>query len=420
MPLFEYSGADPNGAPVRGTMFSASVTSAASDLERQGFRVDHLGLVSNPHDPIPSEFGRTEAAPPPTTAAAKDITSERSYVQTHVLGQVINKIPLSILLFFFRSLHTMTRAGVSPVQSLETIAGQQRDPRMRAIGREMQAHALEGRPLSFGMQRYPEVFTPLMVSLIRTGEEAGMLEKSLLLVATYIDKEIKLRNLIRRLTLYPKIVVGASIIIIMGANSIIGMFNGKPLWSPLTQPATWVCLAPWIVGIWAFIKFGLPNPNVKTWWDQFLGGIPYLGKTIKLLAMAKFGRALGALYQGGVPLHRATLLAADACGNEYIRGRIYPAARDLEQGASVFETFARTGVVDGIVLDMVKTGETTGNLDQMLEKVADFYEDDAEVRANVMANILGVVALLAVGVYVLFVVLTFYTGYFAGMFSAAQ
>lgn len=304
------------------------------------------------------------------------------------------------------------------VQTLETLGRQTGNSILKSVLRELTEHAREGRPMSFGMQRYPEVFTPLMLSMVRVGEESGSLDSTLRYTADYIDREIKLRNLIRRQTMYPKVVIGASIVIILVANWIIAGLGGKGLSSPLTSPATWIVLAPLIAGMWLFVKLGLPNPRIKHDFDEFIHRIPYLGTTVKMMVMAKFGRALAALYRGGVPLHRATLLAADACGSEAIRARLYPVGKRLEQGESLTTTFAETGAVDGIVLDMIQTGESTGNLDQMLDKMADFYEDDSETRANAMAMILGVVCLLLVAAYVLYVLVTFYSGYFGTLSGA--
>lgn len=419
MPIFEYRGKDQEGKPVRGTLSASSVGAAAAELETKGLSVEHLGVAQLLGDPIPSDFGRPKEQS--STTEAPPQPRERSYVEAHVVGQLVLKPPLSELLFFFRQLSTMLSAGVGIVQSLDTLSNQVRDPRMGPILKNMRAIVLEGKPLSSGMEVYPEAFTPLMISLTRTGEEGGMLDGSLRLVADYIDQEIKLRNLYRRLTLYPKLVVAASIIIIMGANAIISMLKpgARGLTSPLTEPSTWVCLGPILIGLFVWFRLIVPNPAMRAKWDQFLSMLPYIGKTLNQFAMAKFGRALGALYRGGVPIAKATLLAAEASGNEFVRSRFIDTPKKLEQGYTLQQAFAETGVVSPIVLDMVATGESTGNLDLMMDKMADFYEDEAETRATTSAYIVGVLALLLVGMYVGYVVINFYAGHFNNIASGA-
>jgi type II secretory pathway component PulF len=124
--------------------------------------------------------------------------------------------------------------------------------------------------------------------------------------------------------------------------------------------------------------------------------------------MAKFGRAFGALYQAGVPLPKVLKLAADSCGNEYVRAKLYPASKVLEGGAGITETLRSTGALSPIVIDMLSTGEMTGNLDQMLNKMSDYYQDEAKTRSIQLGHFMGVLVLLVVGIYIGFVVLSFY------------
>jgi type II secretory pathway component PulF len=422
MPVFEYRAVDNEGKPVTGTVFGASLNAVADDLAQRGLTVERLGLASIPGDPVPRDFAGdaqevarkgVETLPPPVTD--EPTYAPRPAIITDVLGPIA-PVSLSALLFFFRQLSTMLSAGVNMVQSLDTLSTQTADPRLRAAIREFREHALAGRPITAGMQRYPEMFSPVMISLTRVGEEMGTLDKSLKLIAHYIEREIELRNLYRRLLLWPKIVVASSIFIILGANSIIA-FLGKPggISSPLTTLSTWVVLGPLIVLAFLFFRIGVRQPAIRSAYDQFLQSLPYLGTTLSQIAMAKFGRAFGALHGGGVPIAKSVQLAADSCGNEFLRAKMYPAARDIENGTGVADAFSRTGAFSPIVLDMTRTGETTGNLDLMLTKLAEYYEDDARVRSTQTAYIVFIVVYLAVAIYVAYVVISFYAGYFGGM-----
>jgi MSHA biogenesis protein MshG len=420
MPVFEYTANNAAGEPVTGTLLSASLASAAEELARQGYEVRHVGLAGGAGDPVPVEFQPGAARAETAREAPRDISSERPYVLTGIVGPLLNKVPLAPLLFFFRQLATMLKSGMGMVESLDTLARQTSDPRLRQVVLELRQHAHEGRPISFGMQRYPEMFTPLMLSLVRVGEESGFLDRSLAQIAEYIEREIELRNHIRRVTIYPKLVIAASIVIILGANLIITAVGGTmKLDSLLTRPSTWLVLGPIIVGIWLFLRVGLQNPQTKRSWDQFLLVLPVFGPAIRGLCMAKFGRAFGMLYAGGVPVPKAVQLAADACGNEELRARIYPAASRLQDGAGITESFAQTGAFEPIVLDMTRTGETTGNVDFMLGKVAEFYEEEGRTRSHQFAVTFGVIAVLIVAIYVAVTVINFYMQYFGGMAQRA-
>lgn len=427
MPVFEYRARNADGENVKGTLLSATLADAADDLAKRGYVVEHVALAEGFDDPIPRDFhasttDRSETSQQNETSHAEvdPTTQQRSYMQTHVVGQLVGRVSLQQLMFFFRQLGTMLNAGVSIIQSLDTLSNQTRDPKLASIVRELSHHAREGRPLSAGMQRYPEVFTPLMLSLMRAGEEGGMLEGSVNLIADYIDREIEIRNLLRRVTIYPKLVIGASIFIVLATNMVIASLGKEGgLKSPLTEVSTWVVLGPLLIGIFLFVRLGLPNPRIKQNYDQVLLALPGFGTTVRQLCMAKFGRAFGALYAGGVSIPKATQLAADACGNEHLRSQIYTAVRGLEEGQSVADSFRRTGAFSQIVLDMTHTGETTGNLDSMLMKMSEYYEEEGKTRSIQFGYALGVAALVAVGIYVAYVVISFYTGYFGGIMEGA-
>lgn len=433
MPTFEYQAVGADGQTTTGVLVGSSLDAAMAELRDKGMQVLRIGVTSNLHDPLagvavaPSrrEMPGVETAPPPSdylydtpspvTEHPSDerILEQRSYMATSVWGPMVGKVGLNHLAFFFRQLSTMLNAGVPFVQSLDTLSNQARDPKLKNILREFRTHVEAGRPMSTGMQRYPEVFSPVMLSLTRAGEQSGMLDESLGIVADYIDREIKLRNLYRRVTFYPKLQLVLSVVIILGANLIIGSINAKAtkLYSPLTDIRTWFWLTPLIIIVFLFLRVGLANPRVKYNWDQFTSHIPYLGNTLRQLSMAKFGRAFGALYKGGVPITQAMQLSADASGNEYLRAKMYPAAKVLESGAGIGETFKSTRAFSPIVLDMVHTGETTGSLDQMLGKMSDFYEDEAETRSTQLAYVSGAVIGLVVMIYIGYVIISFYTGF---------
>ena len=454
MPTFQYQAVRQDGESISGFVFGSSLDTAMGDLMNRGLNVQSIGVATSVNDPLGA------AAPPPpikqeiprpepvnpidfaadyvvdgrgvrverNVSAADSVaagvesyaghsgyssgpsTAQRSYVQTSVLGPVIGKVALSTLAFFFNQLGTMLRAGVPMVQSLDTLSNQTRDPRFKHVVQEMKGHVEAGRPMSAGMQRYPEVFTPVMLSIIRTGEEGGFLDESLFTVAKYTEDEIELRNLYRRVTIYPKLLIGASILIIGGTNLIIGAIapGGQKLSSPLTNLSTWFVLVPLMVGLFLFFRVGLANFRIKYNWDMFISFIPFIGGTVRQTSMAKFGRAFGALYQAGVPLPQVVKLSADSCGNEYMRAKLYPASKVLEGGAGITETLRSTGALSPIVIDMLSTGETTGNLDQMLNKMSDYYQDEAKTRSVQLGHFMGVLAFLIVAIYIAFIVVTFY------------
>ena len=438
MPTFEYEATHDDGRTVRDTAFGASLEEVVQNLALKGLLVTKINQAGS-FDPIPESFSGYSAAtaiapqPAPTTTevpASEALKTEairtvapkgqeisgnpRGYLSAHVWGPLAGEVPLIALSGFFRQFAAMMGAGVPLVTSLETLSKHSQSAKLTRIILEMRDNTQRGLPMSDAIQRYPEVFPSLTVSMIRAGEEGGFMQKASALNADYFDQEIELRNLYRRETAYPKLVVVASIVIISAANMIIkslGKTGG--IYSPLTDPAVMLVLVPGLIAWLVLMKVGLANPRVRYNWDLVLLKIPYLGTTLHQFAMAKFGRALGALYKGGVSVPRSIQLAADACGNEFLRSQIYPAATKLESGAGLAETLQATSAFSPLVLDMVSTGEMTGSLDGMLDKISSFYEGEAKVRAEQLGRVTGVFAFLCVAIYVGFVVISFFAGQLA-------
>jgi len=453
MPTFEYQAESADGRVVNGRVFGTSMDQALRDLSNQGLMVMKIGAATNPNDPL-AEFATVQAAPAvaraPVAAPARQAeiprfeippepayepsssenrpvaneappTEQRTYMETSVWGPLVGQVPLTDVQFFFRQGATMLEAGVPIVQAFETLARQSKSHKFQVILSEIVGHIKEGRPISAGLQRYPEVFGPVVVSMIRAGEEGGFLDRAMAMIAQYLERDIALRNLYKRITFYPKLQVGASILIIVVTNMILASIGtSSRLSSPLTTPATWFILGPLLVFGFLLYRLGLANPSTKHTWDTMASNIPYVGATVRQLAMARFGRAFGCLYQGGVPLPKALKLSADSCGNEYLRARMYSAIGGLEQGHGIAETFRQTEAFNPIVLDMVGTGETTGNLDFMLNKMAEYYEGEAETRSTKTAQVTGVVIGLLVAIYIGFIVISFWSGQGAAVSSAVN
>ena len=411
MPLFTYTATRPDGQTVSGTAVGASFETVAGQLQSQGMTVLSLVAAPGPGDPVDRPPSATSEPPRPS---APPPTGERSFMATQVAGPVVGQVSMTALHFFFRQFGTLLNAGINPADALETLSRQTGSPKLTSVLREAKDHVIAGRPVSTGFQRYPEVFSPLMMSMIRVGEEGGFLPEQCLQLADYLQRDMELRNTIKRETAMPKVTIGASVLIILAANGVIQAVSPGGLTLP-TPWITWFAAAAIGIGVFLFVKYFLPRPEVRRSFDEIVINLPAIGPMVHGFAMAKFGRAFGALYKGGVGIPKAVQLSADACGNQAVRAKVLPAVSKIESGGSVSEVFASTGAFSPLVLDMTRTGEVTGNMDEMLVRMSEFYEDEGVTKAQMAAKVIGVLALIAVAVYVLFILVTFYSSYFGRM-----
>ncbi len=471
MPTFQYSALDDGGSPVTGSVIGQDIQQAMETLKKRGLQVDRIEVarlindsLSTPPQPYAGATPQPEVQPSypmhpategtygaamsaqigadatfapretPAEAAARHLgllnpttpqegfyQADRNIIATKILGPVLLRAPLSQLGFFFRQLSTMLKAGVPIVHATATLMGQAKDPRMKSVSESVHASVKAGRPITEGLRRYPETVGPVLLAIVRIGEQGGFVDDALAQAADYVQREVELRNLYRRVTFYPKLIFVSSFIIIGMANTIIStVAPGSPgIQNPLAI-GTWVAIASALIGIWLFLRIGLQNRAVKAVYDQIVLKVPVIGKTMHEMAMARFGRAFGAMYKAGVPVGEAMRLGAAACGNEALRVRMTPHFAALDHGAGMLHTFQMTGAFSPIVLDMVATGETTGNVDQMLSKVAEYYEDEAATKQMAVATVVGVVCFLIVAIYIGYIIIHFYTSYFGGIMKYAN
>lgn len=437
MALFRYVGTQADGTPSQGEVLAVSMQEAVTRLQAQGVTVEEVSKAVDANDPLasaevfravpnaanPAAGSRSTSEQRPTEGRYDEgpPTDPRSRIETEFAGALVGGVPLSDLQFFFRQLSTMLSAGLGAAQAMDVLAQQTRNPKLKMIVSETRDHIVAGRPMTAGFQRYPEVFSPLMVSMVRMGEEGGLVAEQTRMLADYIQRDIELRNIIRRETAYPKLVLGASVVIITATNILLQSLKpgAQGINSPLTTYGVLIVVIPLCIAGFIGVKLAKQRPEIMSTWHSFTASLPWIGGMIRGFAMARFGRAFGALYAAGIPSPKAFRLAADACGNEALRFQMQSAADDIENGMSMSEAFLRTRAFNPLVIDMVRTGEMTGNIDLMLNKMAEYYEDEGSVQARQSAMILGVVVFLAVAIYVGFVIISFYTGMYGGIGAAS-
>ena len=316
---------------------------------------------------------------------------------------------------FFRELATLVGAGVTVGMSLTTLREQVPPGRLKMAVIEGAHKAQGGHPFSEVMVRYSDVFTPVEVALVRVGEEAGHLDRLLAQIASYLEQEYSLRQMISRETFYPKIVFGALIAFPTVVPAIIATFVMGPgagfvvLLKGIIRLLVMVMLA---LGAYALVRYMIrSNSTFANSWDLLKLNLPVLGPVIRRLALARFSRGLATLYDAGVGMPQAVSLAADLTGIPAMRGPMQAAAVKLESGASASEVLAEVPYMDDMALRMLRTGETTGSVDAMMLRVAEHFEEASGSSLRRMTTLIMPVATIIAGIFVLILAVQVYGGY---------
>lgn len=417
MSTFTYQARDLEGKDVSGIIEADDARGAASSLREQGLFTLHLAETVNARPATVSlPTGATETrgsfTPGHTPMPRTPRIGEQSSV--HIAPFLIS-VPLPEVAIMFRQMGTLLNAGVPMVQSISTLAQQTRSGRLKSILEDATGIVASGNPFSDAMAKYPAVFAPIQVELIRAGETGGLLETMCDRIADYLEREIETRRKLKRETLYPKMVLGVAglvILILTFVQAGMGKTGANLVGSRIGFAVTVGVIA---FGIWWLARYLNQFPVYGGMWDRFKMRIPGTGDVARKYATARFARAMAALYGGGVNLFRAVEIGARACGNRAIGEEILSHAPALNNGEGISGMLARSGLLSPLAIQMARTGEQTGSLDTMMNKVADYLENEADAKAHQVAVITGVLALLLAACVVAYIVISFYVGMFSSI-----
>lgn len=388
MPRYRYTAKTPQGSTVTGTI-------EAEDTWRAAKTVREMGLFL------------LDMRPDRTVTAQQ---AEQAMMQ-RLVYPVYSGVSVKDLAIFYRQLATAVRAGIPIHRALISVAENTGKPRLRRLAQELVNELIQGKPLSRAMSRHPHVFDELQIALIQAGEEGGLLEQMLERLAEYLERDYKLRLKIRAGTFYPKVLLLAGIFI----PKIPVLVVGGGLIPYLRETVGWA--GPFLLAVLlvvAVMRVLLQLAPLREAYDSLKLMIPGIGGLVRQLAMARFSRALAAMYAAGVSLPRAITVSALAADNYYLTRRLHSVVPMIEQGQPLSESFRRTGVVPPLVVDMLQTGESTGNIDSMMDKVAEYYEQETDVKSGQAVVVLSVGVYLLIALWIASMIIGFWQGYAAG------
>jgi type IV pilus assembly protein PilC len=244
------------------------------------------------------------------------------------------------------------------------------------------------------MKRHPKVFDPLFTNMIAAGEAGGILDTILKRLATYIEKNVKLKGQVKSAMIYPIAVVVIAAVVVgvilwkvipTFANMFAGLGAELPLPTRIVIAASngIVRFGPLIiVGIAAGL-YGLKQyyatPNGRRTIDAIVLKMPILGLLMRKIAVARFCRTLSTLLASGVSILEALDITARTAGNAIVEDAIQTTRKSIERGETIAQPLKDTAVFPPMVVQMIGVGEATGALDTMLGKIADFYEEEVDV-----------------------------------------
>ena len=332
--------------------------------------------------------------------------------------QKISTVKLKDKAIFFRQLATMIAAGITLAGSLQILAGQTKNKRFADAIKHVKTLVDRGFPFSAAMRTRKE-FDTLMISMVRAGEEGGVLDTTLDRLAGFLERQDALRKKIISALTYPSVVMGVAIFVLYLLITIViprfqQVYSGMGITLPWStrimfsssiwlQEHWYITLSLFIICVFALIMMNKLD-STRPLMDRFKLRIPIVGMIMYKAIMARALRTLATLVESGVPILSSLEMTANVSNNSVVRTGFEDLRLAARRGHSLGAAAMDMKIFPAMVAHMITVGEETGHLDEMLNKVADWFELELDENIKRLTSILEPVLMLFVGGVVALVV----------------
>ncbi|HEV7501013.1 MAG TPA: type II secretion system F family protein [Vicinamibacteria bacterium] len=339
------------------------------------------------------------------------------------LGLRQPRVSTERLLIFAQELAALLKAGLPLVQSLDVTLERQVDPVFRRSLETIRDKVKSGIALSDAFRAEGQIYPPILSASLIAGERSGNLEGVLRRLVQYLRLTSSLRKKAIAASMYPImlfLMMGAllAVMLLKVIPQFQEFYTGLDLELPfltrfmmaigvgLEHNVFWIVLAA--AAAWIAFKAWMRRETSVITRDRLLFSVPYLGHLMRMYATSQLARTLSALLQGGLPLLNALEVAGASIGNRAMAVAVTGATVQIREGKSLTSALESTAMVDPLALEMVKVGEQTGALGEMLSSVADFYDEEMETSMAKVISLVEPILLVFMAVIVAAMLLAFY------------
>ncbi|MBI3039141.1 type II secretion system F family protein [bacterium] len=380
MPTFKFKGLDSQGTLVTGTEFANSQQEIAGRLMAKGLSILELNEVRK--SPLELEF----------------------------FTKIFQRVSRKELKFFYVNLATLINSGCTLRASITALAEQTENQFFGKALLKINSDIASGSSFSDAVSRHPKIFSQLFIHLVKAGEEGGMLDDILLRYAAYEENQEKIRSRVRGALVLPAIMVMVAIGVVVALLTYVfpkfmELFKGREQLLPLPTKIVmgvsnflrnqWYLAIILTISSAVIIYLVLQTKIGYRYFSRLQLWAPLFGELFRKTFVSRFARTLAALSKGGVPTLRALKIVMDIIPNVSVKNAVNEIYINVEKGGNYSDPMQKNkALFPSMVTLMMRVGETTGNIDHMLNKISDYY--DAEVEAVVAAIIATIEPIMTV------------------------
>jgi len=395
MPVYEYTALDAKGKTTTGIIDADGARAARQKLRTSGV--------------FPVAIKESQEAPVKKASRAVE------------LSRYLTRVKSAEIAMMTRQLATLITAGFPLVSAIDALVPQTKSHRLKKVLAQVKDAIVEGQSFAQALSRYPGIFSPLYVNMVRAGETSGTLEIVLERLADIAEKQQDLSNRIQTALAYPLFmcVIGAIVLFVLLTYivpSITAIFLDMNQVLP-TPTRLLIFLSGFFKSFWWVVVLIIAGASVtlhrvkktengRYAYDKTLLSLPIFGVLVKKLAVARFTRTLGSLLENGVSMLIALDIVKNIAGNVLISSAVQKAAQEVGKGQALWAALNESRVFPQLSIQMIKVGEQSGELEGMLNKISDVFEKEAENSILRLTSYLEPVMILVMGCVVGFIVLS--------------
>ncbi len=392
MPVFAYRGLSNQGRSISGVIDADNPRTARSKLRGMGVFPTNL-----------------------TEEAAARSKSLRGWLPA--FGR---RIPQAEITLMTRQLSALLGAGVQLVDALGILADQSGRTTMQKMLSQVRERVREGTSLADAFQSQAGVFSDLYISMVRAGEQAAALETVLDRLADYAESQAEFVAKVKGALTYPAIMmlVGTAImafLVTYVVPQVATIFEEQKASLPLATQVLimfsnflttyWYLVVLMVAGLVGAIVFVFSNPKGRRFYDTWILRVPYIGLTITRTICARFARTLGTLLASGVLLLPALDAVKLVITNGLMRDAVEKSRNEIREGHGMGQTLAASKLFPPLLIEMIRVGERTGELERLLERAADAYEREVAASLSQMTTLLEPVMTIVMAGVILFMMM---------------
>lgn len=336
------------------------------------------------------------------------------------LGKYGNKVKTKDKILFSRQLSTLINAGLPLIQSLRTVANQTQNKALQLVITNIINDVEAGSALSAAMAKNPEVFNQIYINMVAAGEASGTLDASLERLATQQEKDAELLSKVRGAMIYP-------VIVLLVMTAVVGFMVVKVLpqvetlyegFDNVTLPLItrlllglshliidfwWILLIVLVLGVFFMTRWARTLGG-KSFVDRFKMTAWPIGPLFMKMYMARFARTGSTLVASGVPLLQMLEITSQAINNVHIEKTLTQAIEKVKGGKALSDAIDNNPNFLDLVPDMLRIGEQSGAIEEMMAKTAEYYEKEVDDEIKAISTIIEPVLMIVLGVFAFIIV----------------